>query len=317
MKSLFTFLIAVSLCFGFANPSMAKDYPSRTINIINPFLPGGWMDLAVRPLTEALGKELDATIINTPTPGAGGSIGHLKVASSKNDGYTLLLTIPNTLIANSMLRDVRYSTDSFEPVAAFCMTSSALFIKSDENRFKTLDEFITYAKNNPGKISLGVPGTKNTPAVAAALFQAKTGIKLTWVPFNGALQVSAAVSSGHVDSGISQMLTIPGIKTLISFGDPMDAYQDIPTAKDRGFDFVWTDYLAIYAPKGIAPENKEKLEKAILKAAKSPAVQEVLAKLQLTPASLTAKQLEEHGAINTEKLEEVIKLGIITPEKKK
>lgn len=305
-------ILSVTLAF----PAIAAQYPERTINIINPFLPAGWMDLALRPVIEEMTKSLGVAVITTPTPGAGGSIGHMKAATAKPDGYTLLLSIHNTLLSNAMLRDVKYSPETYVPIAAFAAASSGLAVKSDDDRFKTVEDFIAHAKAHHGKVSMGISGTKNTPAVAAALFEQKSGIKLNWVPFNGAMAVSSSVASGHVDCGVMQTLVTSGIRPLLLFGEAMDTLPGVPTAKQLGYDIEWTDFLIIYGPKGLAEDRRKLLEKAVLEAAKQPAVQEVLQRLGVISALLTGEEVARITATNRKLLTELIEQGYITPEGK-
>lgn len=318
MKKSMFLALALTLCSLFPVAGQCASYPERTINIINPFLAGGWMDLTLRPLIEEMTKSMGVSVITTPTPGAGGSIGHMKVATAKADGYTLLLSIHNTLLSNSMLRDVRYAPETFVPLAAYATVSSGLAVKADDKRFSTMEEFVAYAKANPGKVSMGISGTRNTPAVAAALFEQKTGIKLNWVPFNGAAAVSAAVASGHVDCGVMQTLSTPGIRPLLLFGQGMsEIFPNIPTAKGKGIDIDWTDYEVIYAPAGLEAGTRKMLEKAIMEAAASPSVQEALKRLNVGSGILTGEEVEKITETNKKLLQNLIDNGYVSPETKK
>lgn len=313
-KLFFSTLLFILFGFGLALPGHAEEYPTRTINIINPFLPGGWMDLALRPLIERMTQDLGVSVITTPTPGAGGSIGYTKASQSKPDGYTFVLSLHSTLLCNDMLRDVKYSVDSFDPVATFCMNPTALAIKTDDSRFSNITEFIEYAKAHPNSLSLGMSGTKNTSGAATALLEAKTGIKFKWIPFNGALAANAALSNGHVDCVVTQTLKSSGITGILLFGGKMDDYPNIPTSKDMGYSFEWPDYVTIYAPKGIALEKREFMERAILKAGASPEVHKILNNLGLQSVLLTGDLVSKETQKSREELAMIIEKGFIEPE---
>lgn len=316
-KYFFSALLLVLLILGVAMPGHTEEYPKRTINIINPFLPGGWMDLALRPVIERMSQDLGVSVITNPTPGAGGSIGYTKASQSKPDGYTFVLSLQSTLLCNDMLRDVRYSVKSFEPVASFCMSPTALAIKTGDPRFSNITEFIEYAKAHPNELSLGMSGTKNTSGAATAIFEANSGVKFKWIPFDGALAVNAALASGHVDCAVTQSLKSSGVTGLLLFGGKMDGYPNIPTTKEMGYSFEWADYLTIYAPKGIASEKREVMEKAILKAGASPEVKEVLNNLGLQTVLLTGEQVAEATQKSRDELTVIIEKGYIVPESEK
>ena len=313
-KLYFSTLLLVLLCLGLAMPAQADEYPDRTINIINPFLPGGWMDLALRPVIERMPVDLNVSVITTPTPGAGGSIGYSKASQAKPDGYTFVLSLQSTLLCNGMLRDVKYSVDSFEPIASFCMVPTALAIKTGDPRFSNINEFIEYAKAHPNELSLGMSGTKNTSGAATALFESKSGLKFKWIPFNGAVAANAALASGHVDCVVTQTIKSSGITGILLFGGKMDDFPEIPTTKEMGYPFEWTDYLTIYAPKGIDPAKRELMEKAFLKAGASPEVHKVLKNLGLQSILLTGEQVSEVTEKSKNELTMIIEKGYIEPE---
>ena len=131
MRNFLRILATALVCLSLTAPAMAAkaSYPSKTINILNAFLPGGWLDLSCRTFIEALGKDLGVSVVTTPTPGAGGSIGYTKAAQARPDGYTALVSVSSTLLCSGALRDVRYTIDDFIPVAAYCAAANAIIIR--------------------------------------------------------------------------------------------------------------------------------------------------------------------------------------------
>lgn len=310
-------LVALAMALLLAAPAMAAgDYPTKTINILNPFLPGGWLDLSLRPIIEQMTKDLGVSVITTPTPGAGGSIGYTKAAQAKPDGYTLLESVGSTLLCSGALRDVRYSINDFIPVAAYCAPPNAIIIKEGETRYKTLDELVAYAKAHPGELSVGISGIKNTGGVACAMLEFMTGIKLKVVPFNGAAAVNGAVATGHVDLGITQTLATSGITPLMTFGCKLSAYPDLPTAAELGYKYTWNDYTGIFVPKGTPPAISATLEKAFLKVFKEPQVIDALKNMKLEPLALGAKEFEAAIKEDEDILALLIKDNIIQSERK-
>lgn len=310
-------LLALTLVLLMAVPALAAgNYPDKTINILNPFVPGGWLDLSLRPIIEQATKVLGVPVITTPTPGAGGSIGYTKAAQAKPDGYTLLESMDSTLLCSGALRDVRYTIDDFVPVAAYCSPPNAIIIREGETRFKTLDELIAYAKAHPGELSVGMSGMKNAAGAACGLLEFMTGISLKKVPFNGASLVNGAVATGHVDFGITQTLATSGITPLMTFGCKLSAYPDLPTAKELGYKYNWNDYTGIFVPKGTPQAVIDTLEKAFLTVFRMPEIIEALKTMKLEPAALNAKEFAAAVQEDKEVLALLIKDNIIQSERK-
>lgn len=309
-------LVMLAMALLLAVPAIAaENYPTKTVNILNPFLPGGWLDLSLRPIIAEVTKELGVSVITTPTPGAGGSIGYTKAAQSKPDGYTLLESVGSTLLCSGALRNVRYTVDDFIPVAAYSAPPNALIIKEDEARFKTFDELVAYAKAHPGELSVGMSGINNTGGVACTLFEYMTNIKVKRVPFNGAADVNSAVATGHVDFGVTQTLATSGIKPLVTFGCKLSAYPDLPTSKELGYKYNWNDYTGIFVPKGTPKPIIDVLEKAFLKVFKDPKIIDALKVMKLEPAALGAQEFA--AAIEEDKsiLAMLLKDNIIKSER--
>ncbi len=316
MNKLAKTIAAALLCLGLAAPAMAADqFPSKTINVINPFTPGGWMDLSLRPIIELASQELGVSVITTPTPGASGSIGCTKVAQAKPDGYTMLLSVNSSLISSSELRDVRYNIEDFIPVAAYCYPPNAIIVREGETRFTNVNELVAYAKAHPGELSLGMSGVKNTAGAACGMFEYLNGITLKKVPFNGGTQVSGAVSSGHVDMGISQNLNTSGLKPLMTFGYKVSAFPDLATSKEVGYKYAWNDYTGLFVPKGTPPEVVSKLEAAFLKAIKDPKVVDILRNMKLEPAALSSAEFAEVIRQNREVMAILLKEKVLVSER--
>jgi hypothetical protein len=138
-----------------ATGAFAQAYPERPITMIVPFAAGGTSDVIARVIGEAMGKNMGRAIINENVAGAGGVIALTRAAQAKPDGYTILIGNTGTNAASYVLApDVKYKTDSFMSVGLIAKTAPVLAIKNDFPA-KTLEEFVAYAKANPGVINLG------------------------------------------------------------------------------------------------------------------------------------------------------------------
>ncbi|HEY2136016.1 MAG TPA: tripartite tricarboxylate transporter substrate-binding protein, partial [Xanthobacteraceae bacterium] len=147
-------LLALVCCFAFTAPGLAQNYPDHVVRIINPFPPGGSVDVMARLLAQKLTDELGQQFILENRAGAGGNTGAELVAKSEPDGYTLLFTAPGPLVVNPTLYAKGLGFDpakDFAPIALFATTPLVLMVANNVPA-KNVQELIALAKQNPGTI---------------------------------------------------------------------------------------------------------------------------------------------------------------------
>ena len=254
--------------------AIADDYPSRPITLVAPFPPGGVADLTARPVAAALEKVLKNPVGVVNKTGAAGAVGMQHVATSKPDGYTLLLALSSISIipeADKLFgRPPAFTVDQFAPIALVSADPTVLVVRA-ESPWKTAKEFIDDAKKRPGQISYSSSGVYGTLHMAMELLSHAAGVKLRHVPHNGAGPALNAILGGHVDALASgPAVVLPHIKAgklraLAGWGDKrVAALPDVPTFRELGYpDAEFYIWAGVFAPKGTPEPVLTKLREAL------------------------------------------------------
>jgi tripartite-type tricarboxylate transporter receptor subunit TctC len=194
-------VLGVALGHGHAW-AQEKPYPARPITYLITFDPGGQSDREARRQQPHLERILKQKILIDYKVGGGGALGWRDLVKSKPDGYTMAgFNIPH-IILQPMQQEVGYKTDQIVPVALFQRTILALAVLNT-SPFKTLQDFIEYAKKHPGALTVGGSGTFSGPHMTALRFQKLSGATVTYVPFTGAAPQTMAFLGGHVAAAVS------------------------------------------------------------------------------------------------------------------
>ncbi len=283
-------------------PAAAQEpYPSRPVSLVVPFPPGGVADLTARPVASAMEKALKQPVGVVNKTGAAGAVGMQFVATSKPDGYTLLLALSSISIipeADKLFgRPPAFTVDQFAPVALISADPTILVVRT-ESPWKTAKEFIEDAKKRPNQISYSSSGIYGTLHMAMELLSHGAGIKLRHVPYAGAGPALTALLGGHVDALASgPSVVLPQIKAgklraLAGWGDKrVAALPDLPTFKELGYpDAEFYIWAGIFAPKGTPEPVLRTLREAARAGVVDPDFKSAMDKLE-TPIAF--KQGEE------------------------
>ncbi|HUP98481.1 MAG TPA: tripartite tricarboxylate transporter substrate binding protein [Usitatibacter sp.] len=267
----------------FAGAAGAQDFPNRAITLICPWPAGGSTDTHLRKFAEIAGRHLGQPIIVENKPGAGGMIGPAGMAAiAKPDGYTLSqLTI-------AAFRQPYMQKVEWDPIRDFTYIigisgyTFGVVVKS-ESPIKSLEEFVAYAKANPGKLSYASTGIGTSPHLVMEEIAAKAGVQLLHVPYKGSADSQQALLGGHVmaqsdSSGWGKFVDAGTFRLLATFGDQR-ARWGAPTAKELGYDLVFNSPYGIVGPKGMDPRVVKILHDAFKKAIDDPEHQKVLQQL--------------------------------------
>ncbi len=221
-----------------------EPYPTRPIQVIVPFPPGGVADLVARPFATALEKQLKQPVVVVNKTGAGGAVGMQAAAVSKPDGYTLMVALSSISVMPEVDalfgRPSTYKLKDFAPIALLTADPTILVIKN-EAPWKTVADFVADAKKRPNEIKYSSSGVYGTMHVAMEMFAHAAGIKLRHIPTGGGGPALTSLLGGHVDclSG-GPNVSIPHIKAgtlrvLANWGDKrLAALPDVPTMKELG-----------------------------------------------------------------------------------
>jgi tripartite-type tricarboxylate transporter receptor subunit TctC len=265
------------------------EYPDRPVTIISCFPPGGGTDVAVRMINTQLGDALGKPVIIENRSGAGGSIGTAAAARATPDGYTLLGCSSAFVVNPSLYAHVAYDPfKDFVPIMVIG-ASPNIFVLPEQSKFKTLPEFIAYAKANPGKLNWTSPGAGTTPQLAGELLKAKTGINMVHIPFSGAAPAMTAVLGGQVDLYAANYGSVSGMATsgkvrAVAVGSKKrwPDLPNVPTLDELGIKDSETDtFQALFAPAGTPKPIVDRLVKELTAILARPDIREKYVKLGL------------------------------------
>ena len=266
-------LLVVGLAAACCGRPSSGEFPTNDITIIAPFSAGGGADRIARVTSAYSEAGTDVRIRTVPMPGGGSAVGSKFVADAKPDGYTLLISPHLVLVGTPLLRNVGYTLDDFEPVCILTGLNMVLAVNPDAP-WSNLSEFVAAAKERPGELSYGHPGTGGGVHMFIEAFLELADINVKPVPFDGTSEALAAIVGGHVDAAVGSaaaMLPNHGAGEIRIIATPsaegIPGFDDIPTLKDEGYDFTLSELRVIVAPKGTPAEVIGTLEgifKAIL-----------------------------------------------------
>jgi tripartite-type tricarboxylate transporter receptor subunit TctC len=300
-------------------PAIAQEpYPSRPISLVVPFPPGGVADLTARPVAAAMEKALKQPVGVVNKTGAAGAVGMQFVATSKPDGYTLLLALSSISIipeADKLFgRPPAFTVDQFAPVALISADPTILVVRA-ESPWKTAKEFIEDAKKRPNQISFSSSGIYGTLHMAMELLSHGAGIKLRHVPYGGAGPALTALLGGHVDALASgPSVVLPQIKAgklraLAGWGDKrVAALPDLPTFKELGYPeaefYIWA---GLFAPKGTPEPVLAKLREAARAGVADPDFKSAMDKLETPIAFKQGAEFQKFFEADAHRLAEGVR----------
>ena len=291
-------VIAACLIGGSIASAAAQPYPSRPIEIVNSFAPGGTADLNVRALQAAADKVLGQPLVQTFRQGGGGIVGTTEVANSAPDGYKLLVVSPGELTAGPNLARTTYTLDSFDFIGRVSSRPYGFVIKSDA-AWRDFAEFRRDAAQNPGKYTIGTTPQGGVFLTAQHLIR-HGGMQLLPVPYGGSGPYLTAVLGGHVNAAWAPLTSAEsylraGQMRLLAVTGPerVKAYPAVPTFKELGIDSPFVLWIGVVAPKGIAPERLAFLRKAFLEITQDAAYQKAADKLGVEIAHAPAQEFEK------------------------
>jgi tripartite-type tricarboxylate transporter receptor subunit TctC len=242
-------------------PAAAQEaYPTRAVTFINPFPPGGAVDVVARPLAAVMEPILKQSIVIETKAGAAGAVGAQYAAAAKPDGYTILIHIVSISgfaeVDRLYGRPVKFTNADFIPIARF-IADPLVLIVNDQQPYTTLKEFVDAAKAKPNEIIFSSSGQHGALHLPTALFMQAVGIQMRHLPTNGggpALTALLGNNSQVLCSSIaaaSVQLRAGRVRALACFGAQRSpAWPDVPTLKELGYNVEFYLWVGMFAPKG-------------------------------------------------------------------
>ncbi|QGS33505.1 tripartite tricarboxylate transporter substrate binding protein (plasmid) [Cupriavidus metallidurans] len=280
----------------------ADAWPSRPIQLLIPYPPGGSADLLARPLGAKLQERLGQPIVLDYRPGAGGTIATQALARSKPDGYTLIMVLAAHAINPSLYPKLPYDTrKDFAPVSLVA-NLPLILAGSPSLKARNVPELIAAAKAAPGTITFGSAGNGNTGHLAGELFDSMAGVKMTHVPYKGSAQVVNAMLAGDIQLTFDSISTsMPQIRagrmTALAVTSAKRAAMapDVPTLAEAGVPgFDINGWYAILAPAGTPRAVVDKLSSEIAAVLTQPELRSQLAANGYEPVGSTPAALGAH-----------------------
>jgi tripartite-type tricarboxylate transporter receptor subunit TctC len=265
-----------------AQSAPAGDWPNKQIRIVVPYPPGGPSDITTRLVLERAGAVLGQSVLFDNKAGASGAIGADHVKNSPADGYTFLTTTTAMVCITQHLQPLPYDPGKdFVPVARTATSWIGMGI-NPQVPANNLQEFVAYAKANPGKINFGSAGLATITQLYGEMFNIEAGVKMVHVPYKGSAPATQDLLSGQIQVQFDPT-TLPHIaagrlKCFAILGEKRwPGKPDIPTLKEQGLGKIGGDaWYGILAAKGTPQVAIDKLARAIGEASKDPALNEKL-----------------------------------------
>jgi tripartite-type tricarboxylate transporter receptor subunit TctC len=261
----------------------ADAWPSHAVRFLVPFAPGGTSEIVARSVAAELTKQLGQNVYVENKPGGAGTIAMLETTRAAPDGHTLILGHVGTLAVNPyMLNNQPYDVNKdFVPVTLLAKVPNMFVIHPDVPA-KNFQEFIAYAKKNPGRLDYGSAGNGSAGHLAMEYLKLVTGISLTHIPYRGTGPQLTDLLAGRTQASSAGLPALaPHIRAgklrAIAVGTQqrISAFADVPTVAEMGFkDFETSQWYGVLAPAGTPPEVVKRIQEECLKALRSPAVSE-------------------------------------------
>jgi tripartite-type tricarboxylate transporter receptor subunit TctC len=300
-------LAALTLAAIAATPAAAQsDYPSRPIQLVVPYGPGGVADVGMRIMAEKLSIRLKQNVVIENRPGAGGIVAAKAVATGTPDGYNVLMTGNNNAIAVALFKSLPYDIlKDFKSTSTISYFDLLITVKAG-SPFKNLPDVVKAAKANPGKLNIGTINPGSTQNLAAELFKNVTGINVQIVPFRTSADMATALLRGDIDVMFEFFTAAHGLLSdkravaLVSTGPKRSAYlPDVPTAVESGLkDFEVLSWNGLSVPAATPQAVIDTLVKGINDVLPDPTIQEKAKSLGMdmhgsTPAEMDKRMKDD------------------------
>jgi tripartite-type tricarboxylate transporter receptor subunit TctC len=301
-----------------ANPSLAQDaYPSRPVTFINPFPPGGAVDVVARPLAAVLEPILKQPMVIETKSGAAGQVGAQFGASAKPDGYTLLMHIVSISgfaeVDKLFGRPVKFTNADFIPIARFVADPMVLVV-NDQQPYKTLKELVEDAKKRPNALIFSSSGLYGALHLPTALFMNAAGIQMKHLPTAGGGPALTAILGNNSQVLVSSIAAANAqmkagkLRALACFGaQRAPALPNVPTMKELGYNVEFHLWVGMFAPKGTPEQVITAMRDASKKAAADPKFVEAMKNLGQDVAYLDQPEFRTFWDADAKRVEEAVR----------
>jgi len=292
--------------------------PNKPIRLIVPYAAGGPIDVTARALAERVKDSLGTVIIEN-RPGAGGNLGADVVAKATPDGSVIGIAATATHAVNPWLysRMPYNAATDFAPITQMVRVPNVLVMNSDIAKrlhITTLQDFLQYAKANPGKLNYGSGGNGSAGHLAGELFKTRAGIFAVHIPYNGGNPAQLALLAGHVDFNFDNLATAaPNIKSgklvalAVTTASRSASLPEVPSIAESLKDFSVDTWWGLVAPAGTPAAVIQRLNQAFVQALNAPETKTRFAQLMAEPIPNAPSAFGAFMASELSKYEAVVK----------
>jgi tripartite-type tricarboxylate transporter receptor subunit TctC len=311
-------LLALLALVPLAATPHAEEFPTRPVELIVPFSPGGGSDILARLLADGLGKRLGQSFVVINRPGANTNIGMLSVVRARPDGYTLLLASLGLAANPSLYAKLRL--DPLTDLAPVTLIANAptVLVVPPSLPVASLPEFIAYAKARPGELNFGSFGAGSGAHLAAELFMSLTGTRLVHVPYGGGAPAAMGLMTNQVQALFSSALPVLGmiqggkLRAIAIASDRRSAMlPDVPTFREGGLDFRTGTWFGLLAPARTPQAIVARLHRETVALLRNEAVRDRIAREGAEVVGDTPEEFRAFLKEETERLSRVIRAANI------
>jgi len=305
--------VAAFAAIGTLGSVHAADYPTKPVRWIVPYPPAGTTDVLARIVAQWLTEKMGQPFVVENKPGAGNNIGVEAVVNAPPDGYTMLLVNPANGINATLYKNLSFNfIRDIAPVAGIVRTPNVMEV-TNSLPVKTVQEFITYCKANPGKINMASSGSGTSVHLSGELFKSMTGCDMVHVPYKGAGPALTDLIGGQVhvlfDNLPSSIGHIKGGKLRplgVTSEQREPSLPQVPTVGETVPGYEATAWFGIGMPKNTPRDVIDKVNAEINRALADPKMRERLAELGGKPIAGTPEDFGKVIAAETAKWEKVV-----------
>lgn len=275
-------LASLGILLAATAASAAGPFPNRPITLVMSLGSGG-ADMVYRKLAQAAEKELGQPVVVLSKPGAGGTLGAVQMAqSAKPDGYTIAASFAG------LLRQPRLQAVEWDPMRDFTWIvglggyTFGTAVRAD-SPFRNLGDMVTWAKANPGRLTYATPGTGTTPHMLMEMLARRAGFEAVHIPYQGGGAVTNAMMGGHVMVNVNSVASFvthvqSGHARALSIFNATrhPGLPDFPTAREAGYEVVYSAPYGLVGPSGMPPAVVKRLHDAFKVALADPGVQQLM-----------------------------------------
>jgi tripartite-type tricarboxylate transporter receptor subunit TctC len=313
-------------CFVFGSAAAAlaarsafaqETYPARPVTVVNPFPPGGAVDVVARPLAQVLEPILKQPLVIETKAGAAGQVGGQFAANARPDGYTVLMHIVSISgfaeVDKLFGRPVKFTRDDFIPIARFIADPMVLVV-NDKQPYKTLKEFVDDARKKPNQLIFSSSGLYGALHLPTALFMKSSALQMKHLPTAGGGPALTAILGNNSQVLVSSIAAANAqmkagkLRPLACFGaQRAPALPEVPTMKELGYDVEFYLWIGMFAPKGTPAQVITTLREASKKAAATDQFRSAMKNLGQDVAYLDQPEFKAFWDADAKRVEDAVR----------